>query len=215
VTIDPVRVTELTRRSFTNEMTRHGPASARAREGLDDGALLQLAGSEPEAFGVFYRRHAASVHKFFLSRTACVETAADLTAETFAQAFLSRRRYRATGAPATAWLFAIARHQLAYFIRSATVRARARHKLGMGAIQVGSEGFERVEELSELATHLEAIQTAVSGLSVAVGDAVRFRVIDDLPYSVVASRLGCTQATARQRVARGLGQLAAELEVLR
>ena len=76
-----------------------------------------MARRDPEAFAVFYRRHVGSIVGFFVRRTACQETAADLTAETFAQAYLSLHRYRPTGAPAEAWLAAIARHQLAHFVR--------------------------------------------------------------------------------------------------
>lgn len=61
---------------------------------------------------MFYRRHASSILTFFLRRTACTDSATDLMAETFAQAYLSRKRYREGPQPATAWLIAIARHEL-------------------------------------------------------------------------------------------------------
>jgi len=50
--------------------------------GLSDAALLTAARRDPEAFGVFYQRHAPVVLAFFYRRTACVQTSADLTAET-------------------------------------------------------------------------------------------------------------------------------------
>jgi RNA polymerase sigma-70 factor, ECF subfamily len=67
-----------------------------------DGDLLRRSTRDPEAFGAFYDRHAVTVLVYFQRRTACAESAADLTAETFATAFRSRRRYRDTGAPAIA-----------------------------------------------------------------------------------------------------------------
>ncbi len=89
-----------------------------------DADLLRAAARDPQAFGVFYDRHADAVLAFFARRTADAQTAADLTAETFAQAFASRRRYRDTGAPASAWLYAIARHQLSYWLRREAVEDR-------------------------------------------------------------------------------------------
>src|SRR5215211_2708893 len=96
-----------------------------------DAELLTAARRDPAAFAAFYDRHAVAVLGFFARRTACAATAADLTAETFAQAYASRRRYRDTGDPATAWLFAIARHQLAGFLRRQAVDDRARRRLGI------------------------------------------------------------------------------------
>jgi RNA polymerase sigma-70 factor (ECF subfamily) len=183
-------------------------------ETLPDAELLRRAGRDPDAFAVFYRRHASAVFTFFWNRTACAETAADLAAETFAQAYLSRRRYRAGPAPATAWLFAIARHQFTHYVRSAGVASRARVRLGVPACPHSSDELDRAEELADLADHRDTICGALTRLSTALGEAVRFRVIDELSYDDVAERLGCTPAAARQRVARGLDQLAAELEVL-
>ena len=69
---------------------------------LDDIDLLRRAREDPESFGVFYDRHAAAVLAFCVRRTACAETAADITAEVFARpmriaacfAMSARRRRR-------------------------------------------------------------------------------------------------------------------------
>jgi hypothetical protein len=66
--------------------------------------LLRDSRSDPEAFGVLYDRHERAVLAYLARRTASAEDAADLAAETFAAAFLARRRYVDTGAPVLAWL---------------------------------------------------------------------------------------------------------------
>jgi RNA polymerase sigma-70 factor (ECF subfamily) len=179
---------------------------------LPDEELLGLARRNPEAFAVFYRRHVGSIVAFFVRRTACQETAADLTAETFAQAYLSRHRYRPTGAPAQAWLATIARHQLAHFVRAAEVASRARRRLGMRPVPLGDEPFDRLMESVDARRNGTALRVAMDELTDGVADAVRFRVIDGLGYADVAARLGCTEAAARQRVARGLSHLAERFE---
>jgi RNA polymerase sigma-70 factor (ECF subfamily) len=93
-------------------MVRRGAADPRT-----DAELLLVSGDDAEAFGVFFDRHAGSLLGYFYRRTACAETAAELCAETFAEAFAKRRRYRDTGAPARAWLYTIARRQLARMLR--------------------------------------------------------------------------------------------------
>lgn len=180
-------------------------------EDLTDEALLGLSGRRPDAFAVFYRRHVSAVLRYFARRVACRETTADLAAETFAQAYLSLRRYRRTDAPAQAWLMAIARHQLNHFIRSAAVARRARRRLGMRDVPVGDEVSEVVETV-DARRNGTALWGAVDGLPEAIGAAVRLRVLDGLSYAEIAPRLGCSEAAARQRVARGLAHIAGQLE---
>lgn len=189
-------------------------ASMPSLDGLADEELLRLARRDPEAFAVFYRRHVGSIVSFFVRRTACQETAADLTAETFAQAYLSRHRYHPTGAPAQAWLASIARHQLAHFWRAAEVASRARRRLGVRPVPAGDEPFEQLMESFDARRNGAALRVAMNELTEPVADAVRFRVIDGLAYADVAARLGCTEAAARQRVARGLSHLSERLEAI-
>jgi RNA polymerase sigma-70 factor (ECF subfamily) len=184
----------------------------RALDGLDDGELLRLVRRDPEAFGVFYRRHVRAIVVFFVRRTACQDTAADLTAETFAQAYLSRHRYRPTGAPVQAWLVAIARHQLAHFVREAEVANRARRRLGMRPVPAGDEPFEQLIDSLDARRNGVTLRLALDELTDGVADAVRLRVIDGLAYDDVAARLGCSEVAARQRVVRGLSHLAEKLE---
>src|SRR5919197_6580012 len=101
-----------------------------------DVELLRRSARDPEAFGAFYDRHAATVLAYFQRRTACAESAADLTAETFATAFYSRRRYRDTGVPAIAWVLGIARHVLSDSIRKERIEVRARRRLLIGLAAV-------------------------------------------------------------------------------
>ena len=184
----------------------------RSLDGLADDELLGLARRDPEAFAVFYRRRVGSTLAFFVRRTACQETAADLTAETFAQAYLSLHRYRPTGAPAQAWLAAIARHELAHFVRAAEVASRARRRLGMRPVPAGDEPYEQLTQALDARRDGPALQLAMDELTDGVADAVRFRVVDGLAYADVAVRLGCSEAAARQRVARGLSRLSDRLE---
>jgi hypothetical protein len=62
-----------------------------------DTELLLASRAEPVAFVELYRRHAEDVLRYFVRRTLDPEAAAELTAETFAEAYASRRNYRDTG----------------------------------------------------------------------------------------------------------------------
>ncbi|MGZ8635009.1 MAG: RNA polymerase sigma factor, partial [Solirubrobacteraceae bacterium] len=58
----------------------------------DRGRTAWLA--DEASFSAFYRGHAQALLVFFTRRTYDVQSALDLTAETFAQAFAARRRFR-------------------------------------------------------------------------------------------------------------------------
>jgi len=169
-----------------------------------DAELLIASRSEPRAFVEVYRRHAEDLLRYFARRTLDPEAAAELTAETFAEAYASRRNYRDTGADGVAWLYGIARHQLSRFFRHGRIDAAARRKLGMPQRDLPPEDYERIEELVDLAPIRDALIDALDTLAEEQRDALRLRVIDGLSYADVAERLGCEQAAARQRVSRGL-----------
>jgi RNA polymerase sigma-70 factor (ECF subfamily) len=181
-------------------------------EDLDDVELIVLSWDEPEAFGVLFERHADPLLGYFARRALDPEAAAELTAETFAQAFASRRRFRDRGLGAAGWLYGIGRHQLARFFRSGAVDSRARRRLGMPEREVSAEDYERIEELIDFEQVGRAIGRAFSLLSDEQREALRLRVIEGLTYREVAEALRCTEDTARARVSRGLRRLAGELE---
>ena len=57
-------------------------------------------------------------------------------------------------------------------------------------------------------------QLAMDELTDVLADAVRLRVVGGLSYGDIAARLGCGEAAARQRVARGLSTLTDRLEAI-
>jgi DNA-directed RNA polymerase specialized sigma24 family protein len=92
---------------------------------------LRRARQEPAAFTDFYAAHSRQLLAFFV-RPFDVETARDLTAETFAQTFEHRRRFRGlTDGEACGWVYGIARHQLSRYARNGVVERRAVNRLGI------------------------------------------------------------------------------------
>ena len=177
-----------------------------------DTELLLASRADPATFVELYRRHAEDLLRYFARRTLDPEAAAELTAETFAEAFSSRRNYRDTGVNGVAWVYGIARHQLSRFYRTGAIEARARQNLGMPVRDLPAEDYERIEELVDLAPIRDALVEALATLGEEQRDALQLRVIDELSYPDVASRLGCAEAAARQRVSRGLRRIAIVLQ---
>lgn len=86
---------------------------------------LKTSVRSPAAFGLVYRVHARLVLVHLTRRTFVPEAALDLTAETFAQAFASRRRFRGETDDVARWLLGIANHVLARSV-GAAARSAAR-----------------------------------------------------------------------------------------
>jgi RNA polymerase sigma factor (sigma-70 family) len=178
-----------------------------------DGELLRATDTDPEAFGEFYDRHVDDLLRYFVSRTACAHTAADLAAETFAKALLGRGRYNEARGAARAWLFGIAKHELAHSIRTEKVRDRALRRLGVVRPEIDQSSLERIEALLDVRHQVTALRKAISELPVGTRDAVILRVGQELSFREVANRLNCTEGAARVRVTRGLARLYEQLAV--
>jgi RNA polymerase sigma factor (sigma-70 family) len=177
-----------------------------------DAELLLASRDDPAAFVELYRRHAEDLIRYFARRTLDPEAAAELTAETFAEAFASRANYRDTGVDGVGWLYGIARHQLGRFFRSGRIDRSARQKIGLPPRDLPLEDYERIEDLVDFAPIRAAMVEALETLAVDQREALKLRVIDGLAYPEVAKRLQCAETAARQRVSRGLRRLALVLQ---
>jgi RNA polymerase sigma-70 factor (ECF subfamily) len=161
-----------------------------------DAALLAAARSDPAAFRELYDRYAERVLAYHHRRTRDEDAAHELTAETFAQAWLVRARFRdECDGSAAPWLFGIARNVLLASVRRRALEARARERLGMQIARPAASPQE---------TWLENLDDED------VPEAVRLRVVDELGYEEIAQTLGTTPGAARVRVHRGLAALRKE-----
>jgi RNA polymerase sigma factor (sigma-70 family) len=174
-----------------------------------DADLLTASAADPDAFADFYRRHAERILRYFAVRTSNPEAAADLMAETFAAAFVSSPRYRSSGEPAVAWLFAIAQRKLIDAYRRREVESRARTRLALEPLVVEDADLELIEELAAASS----LETLVADLPNHERAAVLARIVDERDYNEIAAELRTSEAVVRKRVSRGLARLRTGLEV--
>jgi RNA polymerase sigma-70 factor (ECF subfamily) len=171
-----------------------------------DAQLIQIARSDLEAFGELYRRHAHAIDSFLRARGP-QRVAGELTAETFAQAALSLRRFRdeADGSAAP-WLFGIARNLLRTYYERERIETRARERLGL-PLRTYELDADATNERIDAEKLAPTLQRALDGLPETQRRAVELRVLSELPYEHVAESLGCSEVAARIRVNRALGSL--------
>src|SRR5262245_2373614 len=173
-------------------------------EHLSDAELLRVAARDAAAFGELHDRHAAGLYRWARSAGLSEADALDLVAELFARAWIARRRYRDPGdGSAAPWLYGIARNLLASRRRHGRIEAAARQRLGMDG-PVEPDAAERVDARLDAAAHRPALEQALDALPERHRSAVRLRVVDGLDYPEIASRLRCTEPTARKWVSLGL-----------
>jgi RNA polymerase sigma-70 factor (ECF subfamily) len=170
---------------------------------------LRASARTPSEFSGVYQAKASELLVFLARRTFDVEVARDLTAETFAQAFEHRGRFRGqSDAEASAWLYGIARHQLGRYLRTGVIQRRALERLGIELSPVSGDDYERVVELAGLADLRKVVADAFSELPPEQREALRLRVVSEHAYCDVAASLGVSEQTARARVSRALRGIA-------
>ncbi len=158
----------------------------------------------PVDISALYAEHRDALLRYFVRRTADAEVALDLVAETFAQAAQARRRCNAASdAERAGWLYGIARNQLNAFHRRGYAEQRAVRRLGLERPPVTEELLRSVEARAGLATVRDQLTAALSTLTAETRAAVALRIVDELSYPEVASRLGIAEPAARARVSRG------------
>ncbi len=178
-----------------------------------DEDLLTASRGEPSRFVALYDRTLPGLLAYFVRRTLDAQVAADLAAETLAEAFACRHRFRDRGeGAATAWLYTIARRQLGRYLRRLRVEDAARRRLGMERIELGSEDIERIEALIDFERVGREVKDAFEELRADQREALRLRVIEGRSYREIAIALDCSEDVARARVSRGLRCLAAQLD---
>jgi RNA polymerase sigma-70 factor (ECF subfamily) len=150
-----------------------------------------------------YSRHVAEVHHWLSARISWA--ASDLTAETFARAWLARKRFRDRGDGSVySWLLGIAANLVADTARSGRIETRARARLGLQTDFASEDGFAQVE--ARLSPRL-ALERHYQQLPPHERDALDLRIIKELSYGEVARELAITPAAARLRVSRALRRL--------
>ena len=156
-----------------------------------DAALIAAARTDAGAFRELYDRYAERLLAYHLRRSRDEDAAHELTAETFAQAWLVRARFRdECGGTAGPWLFGIARNVLLASVRRSRLEDGARERLGMFATPSVEPEESWLDELPDSQRR-----------------AIELRVLEDKAYEDVAAALGTTPSAARVRVHRGLAAL--------
>lgn len=161
-----------------------------------------------DALTRLYDDYARALIVFFHRRVGDAELAIDLMSETFTIAIERRRQFRGdSDEQLEGWLWTIARSLLTEHERRNEVASRNERRVERERRALSDREIERIEDLAESAELREAVARRLDLLPHALREAVRLRVVEDLPYEEVSARLGISESGARSRVERALRQI--------
>jgi len=175
-------------------------------------SLVEKARTDPDAFGVLYEQNYDRILNFVLRRTASVEIAQDITAETFFKALKGLDQYRWQNIPFQFWLYRIALNEIALWHRK-----NCRPSVSLNALS--EQGFDPASEQdlegevlaaeTELERHQDYLlaQKMLNQLPEKYREALFLRYFAELPLQEVATILDKPTGTVKSLIHRGLEKL--------
>jgi RNA polymerase sigma-70 factor (ECF subfamily) len=135
----------------------------------------------------------------------------ELLAETLSEAWFARGRFRdLEGSGAGPWLVGIANNLVRRTYRNRAIDKRARSRLGLPAEP--SDAYAELLDRMAADQLMGSLGGRIDELPIEQREALELRVVDELEYSEIASRLAITSEGARTRVFRALNALRAHVE---
>jgi RNA polymerase sigma-70 factor (ECF subfamily) len=170
----------------------------------DEQRLVEQACQESQAFGALYDRYVDRIYAYAARQSNGDATLAqDVTAATFEKALRHIQRYRWQGVSFCAWLYRIARNELAQYHR------RQRFLAPLLAWQANEARVEKAVQANE---QRDELHEALARLPAKDREVITLRFFEELASAEVAEVLNCSTAQVYVRLHRALGRLRQELE---
>jgi len=173
-----------------------------------DAEVIGRSLGEPEAFGLIYDRHAATLLRF-LGRRAGATVAEGLVGELFRIAFERRKTFDVSRASALPWLYGIGSNVLLKHRRAEARRLRASARMA-AAGGVAYRGASAAALDARLL--FPRVADAIESLPDSEREALLLFVWEELPYESVAEALELPIGTVRSRLNRARARLRELLE---
>src|SRR5919106_2644281 len=173
-----------------------------------DAEVIGRSVADPEAFGLIYDRHAATLLRF-LGRRAGAKVAEGLVGELFRIAFERRKTFDASRASALPWLYGIGANLLLKHRR-----AEARWLRASARIAAAGEAADRRASAAALDARVlfPRVADAIEALPDGEREALLLVAWEDLSYQGVAEALELPIGTVRSRLNRARAQVRELLE---
>jgi RNA polymerase sigma-70 factor (ECF subfamily) len=168
-----------------------------------DAEVIGRSLGEPEAFGLIYDRHAATLLRF-LGRRAGARVAEGLVGELFRVAFERRKTFDASRESALPWLYGIGSNVLLKARRDEARRLRASARMAADAEPADLRASTAALDARLL---FPRVADAIEALPDGEREALLLFAWEDLSYQSVAEALELPIGTVRSRLNRARAQL--------
>src|SRR5579859_7748811 len=169
----------------------------------DEESLIEQAKRDPLAFAQLYDRYINRIYAFALRQTGDEALAKDVTSATFEKALHHIRRFRWRSVSFGAWLYRIARNEIAQHYR------RRRWFVELSNFLRSDQEVESAVQRREESDTLIA---ALNRLSPSDRELITLRFLEELTSAEVAEVLGCSMPNLYLRLHRALKRLRQQLE---
>lgn len=174
-------------------------------KGLSDVQIIFKSRFIPDLFAELHERHRLKIYEYLKKSVSNIETAHDLTSETFYQAFRSRRKYDTHKGEPIQWMYGISTNILYKYYRHQSVELKT---LELIADSIYSSTHNN-NEIDDIITSMqyEWLLDLIDNLPPSQRDALKLKFIHELDYHEIAELLNCSINTLYQRVFRGIERL--------
>ena len=179
--------------------------------------LIRQAREDPAVFALIYEEYYPKIFGYVLKRTANVEVAQDLTAETFFKALRKLWQFRWQGVPFSAWLYRIATNEMNQYFRRGKIAPASLDELlrqGLEPASWSSPETEAIKAQDELERHRGyiACQEALSRLDIKYQEVISLRFFEKKQMKEIGDILGKPEGTIKSLLHRGLEKLRREMQ---
>jgi RNA polymerase sigma-70 factor (ECF subfamily) len=163
----------------------------------------RIAADDPNAFGLLFERHGATIHRYALRRTANPATAEDVVSLVFLEAWRRRAQVDLRQASALPWLYGVAGNVL-----RSQGRSRRRHAAALERLAALPEPSPMlVERQVEAAAEAATVMQQISALPLRQREVLVLASTERLSHAEIAEALGTTVGTVKSRLSRARARL--------
>jgi len=171
--------------------------------------LVKEAKKNPEFFGLLYDKYYQPIFNYTLRRTADIESAQDLTSQTFFIALKNLGKFRWQGVPFSAWLYRIATNEIYNLYR----KQKRFIKISLDKIpeipspDAADKEIEIADKELKNKKDFIKIHQSISKLEPVYQSVIALRFFDKKKISEICQILGKPEGTIKSQIHRALEQL--------
>ena len=180
--------------------------------------LIKLAQRDPEVLAEVYERYYPEIFGYVLKRTANLESAQDITSETFFKALKKLWQFRWRNISFSSWLYKIATNEINLFFRKGKYKPASLEQLrelGFEPVSLRSPETEIIEAQEKLKQHQDFIvfQKKIGRLDIKYQEVIALRYFEQKQIKEISEILGKSDGTVKSLLHRGLEKLRASMNI--